>query len=86
MTNDALIEALRRELDGYIRRGLTQRATAVVEELARLGFSAGATPSGVVQSEPSSTPTSPPKRTKKPVEASKPAPAVKTPPTKKRAR
>jgi|LakMenEpi03Aug12_release.lakeMendotaPanAssembly.Ray.scaffolds.fasta_scaffold280586_4 hypothetical protein len=86
MTNDALIEALRRELDGYVRRGLKQRAQAVKEELARLGFSAGATPSEVVQSEPDGTPTTPAKRTRKPVEAPEPAPATKTPPTKKRAR
>ena len=85
MNTDALIEALRRELDGYIRRGLTQRATAVAEELARLGFSAGATPPEVVQSEPSGTPTVPAKRTRKPVEAPEPAPAIKTPPKKKRA-
>jgi hypothetical protein len=85
MTNDALIEALRRELDGYIRRGLKQRAQAVKEELARLGFSAGATPSEVVQSEPDGTPTIAPKRTRKPVQAPEPAPATKTPPKKKRA-
>jgi hypothetical protein len=86
MTNDALIEALRRELDGYIRRGLKQRAQAVKEELARLGFSAGATPSEVVQSEPDGTPTVPAKRTRKPVQPPEPPPATKTPPTKKRVR
>jgi hypothetical protein len=84
MTNDALIEALRRELDGYIRRGLKQRAQAVKEELARLGFSAGATPSEVVQSEPDGTATVPAKRTRKPVQAPEPPPATKTPPTKRR--
>jgi hypothetical protein len=84
MTNDALIEALRRELDGYIRRGLKQRAQAVKEELARLGFSAGATPSEVVQSEPDGTATLPAKRTRKPVQAPEPLPATKTPPTKRR--
>lgn len=85
MTNDALIEALRRELGGYIRRGLSERAAAVEKELARLGYSAGATPPEVVLSEPSGTPTVPAKRTRKPVEAPKPAEATKTPPKKKRA-
>lgn len=85
MNNDALIEALRRELGGYIRRGLGERATAVETELARLGFSAGATPPEVVQSEPSGTPTVPAKRTRKPVETPEPAQATKTPPKKKRA-
>ena len=74
MDKDALIAALERELDGYIRRGLTARADAVRTELARLGCSPGATPREVVPSEPGSTP--PQKATRR---AQKPAPASNKP-------
>jgi hypothetical protein len=84
MNTDALIAALRAELAGYIRRGLAERAKAVEAELARLGFSAGATPSEVVQPESGSTPTTPAKRTRKPVELPKPAEALKTPLARKK--
>jgi hypothetical protein len=83
--NDALIEALRRELAGYIRRGLAERAKAVEAELDRLGFPIGATPRGVVQTEPVSTPPTPTKRAVKPSKAPDKAPADKTPPTRRKA-
>lgn len=84
MITDALIAALRAELAGYLRRGLAERAKAVEAELARLGFSAGATPPEVVQSESGSTPTIPAKRTRKPVEPPKPAEEPKTAPARKK--
>lgn len=56
MNTEALIEALRRELDGYVRRGMKERAEAVRQELVRLGCSPGDTPSEVVPSESDSTP------------------------------
>ena len=66
MANDALIEALRRELGGYIRRGLTDRAAQVRQELTRLGCSDGVTPREVVPSEADepTTPTRPPAKRK----------------------
>lgn len=78
MDNDALIAALKRELAGYIRRGLDTRADAVRAELARLGCPPGATPSGEVPAEPGSTP-KPTTRVRKPVEATKKLTAAKTP-------
>jgi hypothetical protein len=83
--NDALIEALRRELAGYVRRGLPERVKAVEAELARLGFPVGATPRGVVQTEPGSTPPMPAKRAVKPSKAPEPTPAPKTPAARKKA-
>jgi hypothetical protein len=37
MLNDALIRAYKAELEGYLRRGLTDRAEAVVAQLVALG-------------------------------------------------
>ena len=39
MLNDAIIAALKAELDGYVRRGLTHRAEQVIAQLAALGCS-----------------------------------------------
>lgn len=74
MDQETLIAALERELDGYVRRGLTVKADAVREELARLGCSPGDTPREVVPSEPGGTPPAKPAR-----RATKPAPASKKP-------
>lgn len=37
MLNDALIRAYKAELEGYLRRGLTDRAEQVVAQLVALG-------------------------------------------------
>lgn len=37
MMKDAIIAALRRELDGYVRRGRIDRARLVVDQLVLLG-------------------------------------------------
>lgn len=84
MNKDALIHALEQELAGYIRRGLTERAKAVEQELRRLGFSQVVTSSEVVQSEPDSTPQKPATRVRKPAETPKESPAPKTPLVKKK--
>lgn len=39
MLNDAIIAALKAELDGYVRRGLQHRADQVIAQLAALGCS-----------------------------------------------
>jgi hypothetical protein len=67
MDKDTLIAALRRELDGYIRRGLHERADAVRQELTRLGCSDGVTPREVV-----------PSGADEPVAPQRPAPKKKT--------
>lgn len=72
MNTEALIEALRRELDGYIRRGMAARAESVRQELIRLGCSPGDTPSEVVPVESDGTP---PAR-----KATRKAPVEETPP------
>jgi hypothetical protein len=59
MTNEALIEALRRELDGYTHRGMTDRAAQVRQELIRLGCSDGVTPREVVPPEADGPPPAP---------------------------
>jgi hypothetical protein len=64
MELDTLIAALRRELDGYNRRGMTDRAAAVRQELSRLGCSDGVTPREVVPSE-ADEPTAPKRSTAK---------------------
>jgi hypothetical protein len=53
MLNDAIIRALKAELEGYLRRGLQARAEQVVAQLVALGCSdilstrpSGALPSG----------------------------------------
>jgi pentatricopeptide repeat protein len=59
MDLDTLTAALRRELDGYIRRGMTERAEAVRQELIRLGCSDGVTPREVVPPEADGPPPAP---------------------------
>lgn len=39
MNTDAIIAALKAELDGYVRRGLTHRAEQVIAQLVALGCS-----------------------------------------------
>lgn len=86
MDKKALIEALRRELDGYIRRGMATRADAVRTELTRLGCSLEEIPSEVVPSEAGSTPQKPATRARKAVEPIEEPPAPKTPQKRKRAK
>lgn len=86
MNTDALIDALRRELEGYVRRGMKARADAVRQELIRLGCSPGDTPRGVVPSEPGDTPQKPTTRARKPVEPPEATEAPKAPKTRKRAK
>lgn len=81
MNTDSLIEALERELAGYIRRGLDQRAESVRAELRRLGRSPGATPREDVPVEPAETPAT---RVRKPVERVSDAKGTKTPAKPKR--
>lgn len=75
-----LIAALERELAGYLRRGLDDRAEQVREELRRLGglvdatTAAGTVPVG--SAEPSSN--KPATRVRKPVEPSNEPEAPKT--------
>jgi hypothetical protein len=84
MNNDALIAALRHELDGYLRRGMKDRAKGVQEVLARLGCSTTAMPPEIVPSESGGTPTTPSVSVEKPAERSKPLRAPKTPANKKK--
>jgi len=80
MNTEALIDALRRELDGYVRRGMAERAAAVRQELTRLGCSTDETPGEVVPAGPGGTPQ---KATRKKPEP--PPPAPKPSPKRKRA-
>lgn len=81
---DALINAYQAELQGYIRRGLTDRAKLVEEELRRLGHLPGVTPREDVLAEPASTPTITPEEPQTVPEAVKDAPAPKRPTTRKK--
>lgn len=84
MNKETLTRALETELNGYIRRGLTERANLVRQELIRLGRPMD-TPSAVdVPSEPDSTPTKPATRARKAPEPPKPEPVAKAPEKKKR--
>lgn len=65
MDPSTLIEALRRELAGYTRRGMNERAEAVRQELIRLGCSDGVTPREVVPPKADGPPPSPRKTTPK---------------------
>ena len=85
MDIDALIAAYEKELAGYRRRGLADRAKLVEEELRRLGRSPGATPREDVRPEPASTPTTAPDAPGEPEKASKTRPAPKRPTTRKKA-
>lgn len=83
MNTQSLIDALERELAGYIRRGLTARAEAVRHELRRLGSSVDEPQdvAEVVPPESSSTP----KRTKRASEPPKTPEAPKTPSRRRKA-
>ena len=84
MNKETLIRALETELTGYIRRGLTDRANLVRQELIRLGCPMD-TPSAVdVPSESDSTSTKPTTRVRKAPEPPKPEPVTKAPEKKKR--
>jgi hypothetical protein len=84
MNNDALIAALRHELDGYIRRGMKDRAKGVQEVLTRLGCSTATPPPEIVPSESGGTPTTPTASVQKPAQRSKAVQAPKTPGNKKK--
>ena len=77
MNIETLIEALEKELAGYVRRGLAQRAKDVETELRRLGWSPNATAGDVVPSESASTPQKPSKAPRKPAEKPKASEAPK---------
>ena len=84
MNNDAQIAALQHELNGYIRRGMTDCAKGVQEVLTRLGCSTATPPPEIVPSESGGTPTTATADVQKPAEQSKPVQAPKTPASKKR--
>jgi hypothetical protein len=84
MNIDALIAAYQSELSGYQRRGLTERAKLVEQELRRLGLSLGSKPREDVQTEPASTITDTPETPQTPPKASKPVSVPKRPPTRKK--
>ena len=84
MNNNALIEALRRELDGYIRRGMKDRAAGVQEVLAQLGCLPATPLVEIVPSELGGTPTTPTTRVRKPAQPAKAPEAPKTPEKKKK--
>ena len=87
MNTETLIRALETELSGYIRRGLTERANLVRQELIRLGCPMDIIPPVVdVPSESDSTPTTPPTRVRKAPEPPKPEPVAKAPEKKKRSK
>lgn len=75
MNTETIIEALKRERDGYLRRGSTDRAALVEAELHRLGYDAPESGS-TVQVEPVETITEP---SLSPSETPKKAPAPRTP-------
>ena len=84
MNIDALIAAYQSELSGYQRRGLTERAKLVEQELRRLGLSLGSKPREDVQTEPASTTTIEEETPQTPPKASKPVSVPKRPPTRKK--
>jgi hypothetical protein len=84
MNNNALIEALRRELDGYIRRGMKDRAAGVQEVLAQLGCLPATPLVEIVPSELGGTPKTPATRVRKAPEPPKPEPVAKAPQKRKR--
>ena len=84
MNVDALIAAYKHELEGYRRRGLSDRVALVEAELRRLGHSPGATPREDVLTEPVSTPTTPPDAPEPTQEPRDKAPAPKRPTTRKK--
>lgn len=79
MDTPAIIAALEAELAGYVRRGLSDRAELVRQELRRLGSPADATiADGTVPVEPASTPKKATTATRKPAKATKKATATGT--------
>lgn len=84
MNTDALIAAYERELAGYRRRGLADRAKLVEEELRRLGRPPGDTPRGDVPTGPASTFTPAPDAPGEPETALEERPAPKRPTTRKK--
>jgi hypothetical protein len=84
MNNEALIQALEEELTGYIRRGLTDRARQVQQELLRLGRPTVTFPAVDVPSKSESTTTPPATSVQKPPNASKTKPETKTPSRRKK--
>jgi hypothetical protein len=84
MNNEALIHALETELAAYIRRGLTDRARQVQQELLRLGRSTVLLPAENVPSKSESTPTPPATSVQKPPSASQTKPETKTPSRRKK--
>jgi hypothetical protein len=84
MNKETLIRALETELSGYIRRGLTERANLVRQELIRLGRPMDIPFTVDVPSESDSTSTKPATRVRKAPEPTKPEPKAKTPEKKRR--
>jgi hypothetical protein len=84
MNIDALIHAYKKELAGYQRRGLTERAKLVEAELRRLGHSLGDEPCEDVLTEPASTHTTPPEAPQSAPEPAQERPAPKRPTTRKK--
>ena len=84
MNNEALIQALELELAGYIRRGLTDRARQVQQELLRLGRPTVTFAAQDVPFKSESTPTTPATSVQKPPSASKTKPETKTPSRRKK--
>ncbi len=84
MNVDALIAAYLRELEGYRRRGLSERAALVEAELRRLGHLPGATPREDVLTESAGTTTTPPDAPEPAQETRNEAPAPKRPTTRKK--
>lgn len=71
MAPDVIIKALEQELAGYLRRGLSDRADQVRQELALLGGSDATIAETVPVEEGGTTPEKPVRRARKPVEAPK---------------
>ena len=84
MHNDAIIAAYELELLGYRRRGLTERAALVEQELHRLGISLGDMPREDVHIEPASTTQTPLDAPQEPLVALAKPSAPKRPTTRKK--
>jgi hypothetical protein len=84
MNIDALIHAYKKELAGYLSRGLTERAKLVEAELRRLGHSLGDEPREDVLTEPASTSQTTPDAPLSAPETAEERPAPKRPTTRKK--
>lgn len=84
MNIDALIHAYKKELAGYLSRGLTERAKLVEAELRRLGHSLDEKPREDVLAEPASTSPTPLEAAQSAPEPAKERPAPKRPTTRKK--